>query len=104
MGTLVRNELTESVPGGGTVRLAIDFGDLPELQDPAVSITSCTVTIGPVTAPVATVTSPATIDKRYRVSTVVSGGLAGTAYTLTFTPTLTGGQILPPRKATLNMK
>lgn len=106
---MVRNPISEAAPGAGAFRPVMDFGDMKELHeldgdDEPVVIESCTVSISPVTNPTATVTSPATLESDYRVSTLISGGLAGTEYTVTFVATLSTGQVLPPRAATWNAK
>lgn len=100
MGTMVRNTIKETSPGSGTFRASMDFGDMRELQeldgsgDP-VTITSCSVNISP-SGP--TVTTPATLENNYTVSTVISGtATSGATYTVTFVATLSTGQVLPPR-------
>lgn len=100
MAKLVRNVIKESSPGAGTFRARMDFGDLRELHEldgsnEPVVIESCTVSISPAGP---TVTSPATLETDYAVSTVISGNaISGDTYSVTFTATLSTGQTLPPR-------
>lgn len=95
MGAMVRNTIKEASPGSGNFRAAMDFGDMKELHADGVSIDSCAVTISP-SGP--TVTSPATLETDYSVSTVISGtATSGLTYSVSFTATLSTGQVLPPR-------
>ncbi len=102
MGVLVENVLTEQVPGAGSVRLEMDFGNLREILNGAV-IDSCTVSASGVGLDALTITS-ITIENDYTVSALFSGGEAGT-YAVVFTPTIefedATTQVLPPRTATL---
>ncbi len=102
MGKMVRNTIKEASPGSGTFRAMLDLGDLKELHvldedDDPVVIESCTVAISP-SGP--TVTSPATVENAYTVSTIISGtATSGNTYSVTFVATLSTGQVLPPRVA-----
>lgn len=98
MNELVKNAITEAVPGSGVVRLGMDFGELPEIVAGG-SIVSCTVSVSPTTTPPLT-WSDVRIDGGYLVSAAFSGGIAGN-YQVTFVPTLQGGQTLPPRVGSL---
>lgn len=101
---LVRNDITEEVPGAGTVRLSMDFGDLSELQVAGVTITSCAVAILTVTSPVLTFSAVQINAAGYRVSALFSGGLVNSDYSISFTPTLSTGQTLPPRTGILKLR
>lgn len=96
---LVLNDIRQSVPGSGTVRLGMDFGNLNEIKGGDL-IASCTVSISPTTSPALTRTGSVTVTDGYLVTAVFTGGTAG-SYSITFTPTLVSGQVLPPRVGTL---
>lgn len=104
---LVSNVIEEEVPGSGTVRLSMDFGDVKELIDGAV-LDSCTVTV--TDSGLADVTvSDVVIDNDYTASALFTGGEAG-EYSVKWTPTILTDpedeltrQTLPPRTGTLKL-
>lgn len=106
-GLLVENQISDTVPGAGTVRWGMDFGNMPEILGGDL-IDSCAIVITPVSP---TPASPAltyddesvTVTGGYLVSAEFSGGAAGT-YTVKFTPTLVSGQVLPPRTGVLRLE
>lgn len=103
MSFLVLNDISETVPGAGTVRLGMNFGNVQEIVDGDL-ISSCSITIAPVTSPALTLVDSSTeVTGGYLVSALFTGGAAG-GYTVTFTPTLVSGQVLPPRVGTLTLK
>ena len=95
MPTLVRNELTKQA--GDTVRLACDFGDVPEIIAGA-TISSCTISASTPSG----VTNSSQVTGTYKVSALFAGGTAGTDYTITFTATLSAGSIIA-RTCTLHV-
>lgn len=97
---LVQNTITESIPGASTVRLGMDFGNITEVAG-GTEITSCTISVVTVTSPALTIVGASTeISGGYLVSAEFTGGTSGT-YDIKFTPTLSTGQVLPSRTATL---
>lgn len=95
---LTQNELTETVPGSGSVVLSMDFGNIDEVMAGDL-VASCTVGISPTTSPALTAGS-VSVSGGYRAYASFTGGAPGT-YTVTWTPTLVSGQTLPPRYGTL---
>jgi hypothetical protein len=100
---LVQNTLTETVPGAGTIRLGMDFGNVQEILAGG-EIESCTISLLPATSPAFTINqSSKEITGGYLVSALFSGGDPGD-YEVTFTPTLVGGQQLPPRTGVITLE
>ena len=99
---LVQNTITESIPGSGTVRLAMDFGNLSEiLAGDLVESVSISIAARLPGAPNLTVVADTTlITGGYLASALFTGGKINTYY-VTWTPTLVSGQVLPPRTGTL---
>jgi hypothetical protein len=93
---LVKNDLTKAA--GDAITLAMDFGDLPELWAGA-TITSCTIAALPSGL---TIGTPAVNSGGYAVSASFSGGTAAASYAVTFTATLSTGDVIA-RTATLNL-
>lgn len=100
MGILVLNDLTEAVPGSGTVRLGMNFGNLQEILD-GDTVASCAIDVVPTDLTV--VPSSTEITSGYLVSALFTGG-STQSYNVTFTPTLASGQVLPPRVGTLKLQ
>jgi hypothetical protein len=104
---LVSNVIEEEIPGSGTVRLSMDFGDMKELIDGGV-LDSCTITITGVGLTTLN-HSDIVIENDYTASALFTGGSAG-EYTVKWTPTILtdpeddeSDQTLPPRTATLKL-
>lgn len=97
---LVLKELRNTVPGTGTVRLGMDFGNLNEIRSGDL-IASCEIETDPVDLVVVPLSTE--ITDGYLVTAVFTGGAAG-PYSVTFTPTLVSGQQLPPRTGTIQLE
>lgn len=94
MGALVRNDVTKSA--GDTLRIAMDWGDVPEL------IAGATLSSVTITAATGVTISGQQNDTTYRTSAVFAGGSSGNSYEITFAATLSTGSIVS-RTATLKV-
>lgn len=103
MPVLVQNEIEETPPGDGEVRLGMDFGNLAEvLAGDLVDDCDVSVNSGTYTA-LTMVPGSVEITGGYLASALFTGGGVGT-YQITFTPTLVSGQTLPPRTGILKLR